>query len=53
LKNGDIITSINGTEMNDPARAVGLFQEMRDANSVRVDAIRNQQPLRVTYNILP
>ena len=30
LKNGDIITSINGTEMTDPGRAMGLMQELRD-----------------------
>jgi general secretion pathway protein C len=53
LKNGDIITSINGTEMNDPARAVGLIQELRDASNLRVGAIRNQQPLDLTYNIQP
>ena len=53
LKNGDIITNINGTEMNDPARAVGLIQELRDASNLRVSAIRNQQPLDLTYNIQP
>jgi general secretion pathway protein C len=53
LKNGDIITNINGTEMNDPARAVGLIQELRDASNLRVGAIRNQQPLDLTYNIQP
>lgn len=53
LKNGDIITSINGTEMNDPARAVGLIQELRDVNNLRVGAIRNQQPLDLSYNIQP
>jgi general secretion pathway protein C len=53
LKNGDIITSINGTEMNDPARAVGLIQELRDVSNLRVSAIRNQQPLDLTYNIQP
>ena len=53
LKNGDIITNINGTEMNDPARAVGLIQELRDASSLRVGAIRNQQPLDLSYNIQP
>lgn len=53
LKNGDIITSINGTEMTDPARAMGLLQELRDASNLRVSAIRNQQPLDLSYNIQP
>jgi general secretion pathway protein C len=51
LKNGDIITSINGSEMNDPSRAVALLQELRDAQNLKVGAIRNQQPLELTYNI--
>jgi len=53
LKNGDIITNINGTEMNDPSRAIGLLQELRDASRLNVKAIRNQQPLDLTYNIQP
>jgi general secretion pathway protein C len=51
LKNGDIITDINGTEMNDPSRAVSLLQELRDANDLSVKVIRNQQPTTLTYNI--
>ena len=39
--------------MNDPARAVGLIQELRDASDLQVDAIRNQQPVKLTYNIQP
>jgi general secretion pathway protein C len=51
LKNGDIITSINGSEMSDPSRAVALLQELREAQNLKVGAIRNQQPLELTYNI--
>jgi general secretion pathway protein C len=49
LKNGDIIRSINGTEMNDPTKAVALMQELKDARSLDVDITRNQQPQRLTY----
>jgi general secretion pathway protein C len=51
LKNGDIIRSINGTEMNDPSRAVSLLQELRDASDLQVEITRNQQPQTLTYNI--
>jgi general secretion pathway protein C len=51
LKNGDIITSINGSQMNDPSRAVALLQELRDSNDLAVDIIRNQQQQKLTYNI--
>jgi general secretion pathway protein C len=53
LKNGDIITNINGTEMNDPGRAVALIQELRDASNLKVSVIRNQQPQEISYNIQP
>jgi general secretion pathway protein C len=51
LKNGDIITNINGTAMNDPSRALALLQEFRDASSICLDTIRNQQPTKICYTI--
>jgi general secretion pathway protein C len=51
LKNGDIIRSINGNEMNDPSKAVTLLQELRDASNLDVDITRNQQPQKLTYSI--
>ena len=51
LKNGDIITSINGSPMNDPGKAMALLQEFKDASSIDVDAIRNQQPTKLHYSI--
>lgn len=50
LKNGDIIRSINGNEMNDPSKAVALLQELRDASNLDVDITRNQQPQKLTYS---
>jgi general secretion pathway protein C len=51
LKNGDIVTSINGSPMSDPSRAVSLLQELKDARNLEVDALRNQQPLQLKYTI--
>lgn len=51
LKNGDIIRSINGNPMNDPGKAMGLMQELRDTSNLRIEATRNQQPVTLTYNI--
>lgn len=50
LKNGDIIRSINGNEMNDPTKAVALLQELRDSSNLDVDITRNQQPQKLTYS---
>jgi len=51
LKNGDIVTAINGSPMNDPSKAVSLMQELKDARNLEVDALRNQQPLKLSYTI--
>jgi general secretion pathway protein C len=51
LKNGDIITNINGSEMNDPSRALALLQELRDVTDLTVSLIRNQQPQQIHYGI--
>ena len=51
LKNGDIIRSINGNEMNDPSKAMALLQELRDANNLDVEITRNQQPQKLTDSI--
>ena len=51
LKNGDIIRSINGNEMTDPSKAMGLLQELRDSNNLDVEITRNQQPQKLTYSI--
>jgi general secretion pathway protein C len=51
LKNGDIIRSINGSEMNDPSKAVALLQELRNAGNLEVGIIRNQQQQDIRYTI--
>lgn len=51
LKNGDIITAINGNPMNDPGRAVAVLQELRDVRRLDVTALRNQQQLNLGYSI--
>jgi len=51
LKNGDIIRSINGSEMNDPSKAVAMLQELRSAQNLEVGIIRNQQQQDIRYTI--
>lgn len=51
LKNGDIIQSINGSAMTDPARALALLQELRNESGLTVEVIRNRQPQTLTYQI--
>ena len=51
LKNGDIIQSINGTEISDPARALQLFQDLRNERELSVEVQRNRQPVTLKLSI--
>ena len=51
LRNGDIIQSINGSDINDPAKALELFGQLRNQRQISVRFQRNKDPMTVTYNI--
>ncbi len=51
LKNGDIIQSINGSELNDPTGALALFQGLRNARQLSVQVLRNKETVTLQYNI--
>ncbi len=51
LKNGDVISKINGNELTDPARAMGLIQELRSEGHISVELMRNRQPTTLSYDI--
>jgi len=49
LKNGDILKRINDTEFNDPSRAMAMMQELRDADDLTVQIIRNRRQQTLSY----
>jgi general secretion pathway protein C len=51
LKNGDIISRINGNELSDPARAMSLIQELRNEGRIAVEVTRNREPTTLNYEI--
>lgn len=51
LKNGDIVQRVNGVEISDPSTAFGLLQELQGHSQVRVEVMRNHQPLTLSYEI--
>ncbi len=51
LKNGDVVTRINGNDLSDPARAMSLIQELRSEGRISVDVTRNRQPATLSYEI--
>jgi general secretion pathway protein C len=51
LRNGDIIQSINGVDLNDPARALALFQDLRNERQITMTYLRNKETKTVTYSL--
>ncbi len=51
LRNGDIVQRINGTEINDPGKALGLFNALRDQRQLVVEILRNKEAKTLSYNI--
>jgi general secretion pathway protein C len=51
LKNGDVITRINGNDLSDPARAMSLIQELRGEGRIAIDVTRNREPTSLNYEI--
>ncbi len=51
LRNGDVIQTINGQDLSDPAKALALFQELRNTSEIKIAGIRNKQPFETFYRI--
>lgn len=51
LKNGDIVQRVNGVEISDPSTAFSLLQDLQGRSQVRVDILRNHQPVTLSYEI--
>jgi general secretion pathway protein C len=51
LKNNDVVQRVNGMDLNDPARALGLLEELKGENQLNVDVLRGGEPRTLTYEI--
>ncbi|MBI3797952.1 MAG: hypothetical protein HY268_13425 [Deltaproteobacteria bacterium] len=51
MKNGDIVQRVNGVEIADPSTAFSLLQDLQGRTQVRVDILRNRQPVTLSYEI--
>lgn len=49
LVNGDIIKSINGTDLNDDGKALELFEEFKSARTLSLRLVRNREEKAITY----
>lgn len=51
LKDGDIVSVINGIELNDAARAIQTLNSMRNENTIELQIIRGGQPITFKVNV--
>ncbi len=51
LRPGDLVTSINGVGLDDPARALQMLGELSSANSLTVMVERGGTPQAITVNL--
>jgi len=50
LQPGDLVTSINGTPLDDPARGMEIFNSLGSSNQVEVTVERNGESQQLTLN---
>jgi len=51
VKQGDIIKSVNSLEINSPYQIFSAYRRLKDREELKVDIIRNDKPLTLTYQI--
>jgi general secretion pathway protein C len=51
LQVGDVVTQVNGVELNSPEKALQVFQQLREARRLSVDLLRGNQPLSLQYEV--
>lgn len=51
LRVGDVVTRVNGVELNSPEKALQIFQQLREARRLSVDLTRNGKPLSLQYEV--
>lgn len=53
IQNGDVITRINGYEINSPDKALEVYQKLKDSKAINVDLKRRGKPMTLEYGITP
>jgi len=51
LRNGDVLTGINGFEMNDPQRMLEAYSKLMSASHVTATVLRGGRPMNIDFNI--
>lgn len=53
LQPGDVVTAVNGVELNSPAKALNVMRTLAEADRVRVNLRRNGVPRSLVINLGP
>lgn len=51
LREGDIVSAVNGQELSDPTQALLMLNSLRDQSSISVTVRRSGQPLQYNFSI--
>jgi|SRR5271168_146237 general secretion pathway protein C len=51
LEEGDVLSSVNGQPMTDPAMAMQMMSQLRNASQISIQVLRDGQPTTLTYQI--
>ena len=51
LRVGDVVTRVNGVELNSPEKALQIFQQLREARRLSVDLTRGGKPLSLQFEV--
>ena len=51
LESGDLVTRVNGQDIDTPNRAIQLFEELRNSPTITLDLERRGQKVTMTYKV--
>lgn len=51
LRDGDVLTTVEGQELSDPSQALMLLNTLRDKESIGISVIRGGRPMQLQYDI--
>ncbi len=51
LRDGDVLTSVEGQDVKDPAKAMEILSSLRGQSMVNLTVMRDGRPMRFQYNI--
>ncbi len=51
IRSGDVIKSVNGSAINSPSKALGLFEQLKSQSNVSIEIERRGQAKELSYSI--